>query len=406
MKDIFDKCAAFVAGPRMIDGGDYALAAQVFSGSSPPGNAGPWIESNGRRLLQFSSNNYLGLAMHSEVRAQATETVRRYGIGSPMGSRLLTGTTEHHVELERQVAAFKRCESALTFATGAMAMMGSLGCLAGAGDLLILDERAHATLVCGAKISGAQLRFFRHNDVEHLERILKGSAGDRAVGIVVDGVYSMDGDMAPLAELVALKKRYRARLIVDDAHGTGVCGEHGRGTAALFGVEHDVDLHLGTFSKAVGTIGGFVAGEKEVVEYLRYNSPTFAFTKAMPLAVVTATQKALGLLEKADAQRKTLWKNKLRLQEGLRRRGFPIGNTQTPITPIEIEGSGAIYIAHELRLVYGIWVAPVVYPAVRLGRSILRVIPTALHADSDIDYLLNSITMIRGSMILGSMAVT
>jgi 8-amino-7-oxononanoate synthase len=406
VRDIFHKCSQFLANPKMIDRAKCGLAAQIFSGSSPPGNAGPWIESNGQRMLQFSSNNYLGLAMHPEVRARAVEIVNQYGIGSPMGSRLLTGTTEHHLELERQVAAFKRCQSALTFASGAMAMMGTLACLARPGDLLILDEHAHATLVCGAKISGAEILFFRHNDVGHLEQILNRRAGSKAVAIVVDGVYSMDGDMAPLAELVALKQCYDARLIVDDAHGTGVCGQSGRGTAALFGVEDDVDLHLGTFSKAVGTIGGFVAGSRAVIEYIRYNAPTFAFTKAMPLAVVAATQQALQLLEEADAQRETLWENKRRLQDGLKDRGFQVGGTQSPITPIQIEGTEAIYFAHELRRVYGIWVAPVLYPAVPLGKSILRMIPTALHCEADIDYLLRGVSAIRGSMILGSMPVS
>jgi 7-keto-8-aminopelargonate synthetase-like enzyme len=343
--------------------------------------------------------------MRPEVRARAVEIVKQYGIGSPMGSRLLTGTTEHHLDLERQVAAFKRCESALTFPSGALAMMGTPACLARPDDLLILDEHAHATLVCGAKISGAEILFFRHNDLGHLEQILNRRAGSKPVAIVVDGVYSMDGDMAPLAELAALKKRYDARLIVDDAHGTGVCGESGRGTAALFGVEEDVDLHLGTFSKAVGTIGGFVAGSRAVIEFIRYNAPTFAFTKAMPLAVVAATQQALRLLEQADAERESLWKNTRRLQEGLQDRGFEIGGTESPITPIEIEGTEAVYFAHELRRVYGIWAAPVLYPAVPLGKSILRVIPTALHSASDIDYLLKGISAIRGSMILGSMPV-
>ncbi len=405
MNDIFDKCRQFLAGPKMLRREKSTLAAQLFSSASPPGNAGPWIEANGRRLLQFSSNNYLGLAMHPEIRQRAVEVVRRYGIGSPMGSRLLTGTTEHHLALEASVAKFKQTEAALTFATGAMAMMGTLACLARSDDLLILDERAHATLVCGGRISGAQMLFFRHNDVEHLERILGRWAGRKPAAIVVDGIYSMGGDMAPLPDLVALKTRYGVRLIVDDAHGTGVCGENGRGTAALLGVEEDVDLHLGTFSKAVGTMGGFVAGTRAVIEYLRYNAPTFVFSKAMPLAIAVATHRALELLQRADQQRRLLWENKQRLQEGLKRRGFAIGDTQSPITPIEIEGTEAIYFAQELRQVYGIWASPVLYPAVPLGTSILRVIPTALHTDSEIEYLLGSLTTIRGSMILGSMPV-
>ena len=405
MRDIFDKCKEFVSGPNGVRGEDREFAAELFSSVSPPGNAGPWMQLDGRRMLQFSTNDYLGLAMHPEVRARAVRIVQEYGVCSPMGSRLLTGNTEYHLLLEQEVAALKRCESALTFPAGAMATTGTLACLADSQDLLIMDEHAHATLICGAKASGVKILFFRHNHLEHLENILSKSADSRPLAIVVDGVYSMQGDLAPLAELVPLKKKYGARLIVDDAHGTGVCGENGRGTAAHFGVEDEVDLHLGTFSKAVGTIGGFVAGNRAVVEYIRYNAPTFVFTKAMPLAVAEATRLALELLDKADAQRKRLWENTRRLQGGLKARGFSIGNTQSPITPIQVDGTDALYIARELRQAYRIWVSPVIYPAVHLGKSLLRIIPTAMHTDADIDYLIDSITETRGSMILGSIRV-
>ena len=402
MTDLFDKCRTFVEGPKTVRGEIRAVAVDLFSGVSPPANAGPWMSHGNRRLLQFSTNDYLGLAMHPEVIQAAARATAEYGIGSPMGSRLLTGTTEAHLELERAVAAFKRTEAALTFTGGALTMIGALACLAKPGDLLVLDEHAHASLVCGAKISGAEMVYFRHNDLAHLEAILRTTAG-RPKAIVVDGVYSMQGDLGPLDELVPLKDRYGARLIVDDAHGTGVCGEHGRGTAAHFGVEREIDLHAGTFSKAVGTLGGFVAGDRTVIEYLRYNAPTLLFTKAMPLAVVAATCKSLELLQQADDRRERLWANRQRLQDGLRSHGLQIGRTQTPITPIQFTGTDALYYAHRLRTTYDIWVAPVVYPAVPLGQSILRVIPTAMHTAADIDLLLDALAKIRGSTILGSL---
>jgi 7-keto-8-aminopelargonate synthetase-like enzyme len=233
--------------------------------------------------------------------------------------------------------------------------------------------------------------------------ILSANVG-RRIGIVVDGVYSMQGDMAPLDELVGLKEQYRARLIVDDAHGTGVCGENGRGTAARFGVEGQIDLHAGTLSKALGTCGGFVAGDWTVIAYLRYNAPTFLFTKAMPLAVVAATRKSLDLLQRGQDRRDRLWANRERLQEGLKARGFEIGCTQSPITPIRFPGTEALYYAQELRTTYGIWLSPVIYPAVPLGRSILRVIPTAMHTASDVDFLIDALTRVRGSQVLGSLA--
>ncbi|NUQ61287.1 MAG: pyridoxal phosphate-dependent aminotransferase family protein [Pirellulales bacterium] len=406
MKDFFDKCEAFFSDNKTFGEGERHLAADIFSNVSPPGNAGPWMECDGRRVLQFSTNDYLGLAMHPEVRARAVEIVEQYGICSPMGSRLMTGTTDYHIELERKMAQFKRCESAVTFASGAMAMMGTLISLAGARDLLILDERAHASLILGAKASGAKLLFFRHNDVAHLESILERTADEHpSRAIVVDGVYSMDGDLGPLAEIAGLKKKYHARLIVDDAHGTGVFGEEGRGTAAHLGVEPAVDIHLGTFSKAIGTIGGFAAGDATVIEFVRYHAPTYIFTKAMPLVVVAATLVALDLLQNADDRRRTLWSNCRYLQQALKAKGLDLGRTESPITPIQLQGNDALYIADKLRKVYGIWVSPVVYPAISLGRSIIRVIPTAQHTEDDLDRLVDGLAEIRGAMVLGSMPV-
>jgi 8-amino-7-oxononanoate synthase len=398
LKDIFDKCVEFIDRPKTILADDHALAAELFTSVSPVANAGPWIQANGRKMLQFSTNDYLGLAMHPDVRARATEMVERYGVCSPMGSRVLTGTTEHHLRLEEKVARFKRTEAALTFATGSMAMMGALACVAHPRDILIMDQYAHASLVCGARISGAKILYFRHNDMDDLENILKKVVDSRALAIVVDGIYSMQGDMAPLPRLVELKKKYNARLLVDDAHGTGVCGENGRGTAAHFGVEDEIDLHMGTFSKALGTIGGFACGSRVVIDYIRYNAPTFLFTKAMPISIVAATEMALELLEHADDKRKRLWENTCRLQKGVRELGFSYGSTMSPITPIRANGTDALYIAQALRQEYGIWAVPVIYPGVHLGTSIVRVIPTASHSDSDIDHLIQSLGSVSKKM--------
>lgn len=389
----------------MIDAEQIALANEIFSAISPPANAGPVMTLGSRRMLQFSSNDYLGLSVHREVRRRASEIVEKYGIGAPFGSRLMSGTTEWHVELERRLATFKRTESALIFATGSSATIGTLGCLATAKDVIIADEFAHASLMCGAKISGARMAVFRHNDMGHLESLLAEYSDVGAMAIVVDGVYSMQGDRAPIDEIVPLAKDYGARLIVDDAHGTGACGEHGRGTASIFGMEDYVDIQLGTFSKAFGTTGGFVVGDRAVIEYIRFHAPTFVFTKSLSLAVVAATIKSLELLELADECRARLAKNTHQLQRGLKKLGFRIGQTESPITPIAFRGSEAIYVAHELRQAYGIWVAPVIYPAVPLGKSIIRVIPTSQHTAAQIDYLLESLAMVRASMILGSMPV-
>jgi len=389
--DILDRCFHFVDQQRIAAPEDVEVARRVLFDVSPIDNAGPSMEINGRRFLQFSTNDYLGLSMHPELRAVAAEYARRHGIGAPMGARPLTGNIELHLELERQVAAFKRAEAAITFTMGAGVMMGSIACLARPGDLLILDQLAHASLVCGAKISGATIKYFRHNDPASLERALEQSDPDQPKLIVVDGVYSMNGDIAPLPEICDLRDRYGARLFVDDAHGTGVCGENGRGAAELLGVEDRIDIHAGTFSKAFGTRGGFVAADQRVVFYIRSLAPTLLFTKAASACVTATTLKSLELVRKANDRRAKLWANARQLQSMLRERGFDIGQTETPITPICFEGSTGLYAADILRRKYGVWVSAVLWPAVRRGMSLIRVIPTALHEPEDIDYLVESL---------------
>ncbi len=391
MADIFDKCMRFRGEQRIARDDELPVAERVLFAESPIENAGPWIEHDGRRILQFSTNDYLGMSVHPEIRAVAADYVRRYGIGSPMGARPLTGTIGLHLELERELADFKRTEAALIFSMGAGAMLGAIACLARPGDLVILDQLAHASLVCGAKISGASIKFFRHNEPASLERALEYADPDQDTLVVVDGVYSMNGDIAPLREISDQCRRYGARLFVDDAHGTGVCGEHGRGAAEMLGVEDRIDLHAGTFSKAFGTYGGFVAGPKEIIFYIRCLAPTMLFTKAPPACVAAATLKSLELVRKADDRRERAWANANRLQSLLRERGFDVGATQTPITPISFGGNSALHVADILRRKHNIWVSPVVYPAVRRGAAILRVIPTALHEEDDILHLVDSI---------------
>ena len=390
MADIFDRCASFLEEQRIASPDELLVARRILFDVSPIDNAGPWMDMNGRRVLQFSTNDYLGLSIHPEVRAVAAEYAERHGIGAPMGARPLTGTCALHIELERQVADFKRTEASITFSMGAGAMMGVVACLSRPGDLLALDQYAHASLVCGGRISGATIKYFRHNDAESLERVLAQADPDQPKLIVVDGVYSMNGDIAPLPEICDIRDRYGARLLVDDAHGTGVCGDHGRGAAELLGVEERIDIHAGTFSKAFGTSGGFIAADESVVFYVRCLAPTMLFTKAPSACVTAATLKSLELVRQADGRRTKLWENARLLQSLLRERGIDIGETCTPITPISFGGNSALHVADILRRNHNIWVSAVVYPAVRPGSAIIRVIPTALHEPEDIHYLVDS----------------
>lgn len=395
MNDIFDKCREAPGGLAISDDEERALALELVGAQSPPDNSGPYVTCEGQTYIQFSSNDYLGLASDSAVKERAVEIVRQYGVSAPMGSRLMSGNTRFHMELERRMATFKRCEAAVTFTNGIGAMIGTLGCLADSRDLLIMDERVHASLRCGAKLSGAAMRFFRHNDMEHLTQILHSTGEFGARAVVVDGVYSMDGDVAPFAELAALKQEHGFRLIVDDAHGTGVFGENGRGAAFHFGADEHVDLHLGTFSKALGTIGGFVAGDEDVIRFISTNAPTFVFTKSMPLVIVATSTMALELLENADAERLMLWANARHLQESLLAAGFDIGKTRSPITPIRFPGNNALYAAQELRENHGIWASPVLYPAVEAGTSLLRLVPTARHTQEHIQQLIEGMLDVR-----------
>jgi len=392
MPDIFDKCTRFDRQSKIVSDRDRAVAYQVVYRKSPLDNAGPWVDAGDKRFLQFSTNDYLGLASHPKVRQAAADIVNKYGISAPMGARPLTGTIDLHNELEAELADFKRTEKCLVFSNGAFAMMGAVAALAGPRDLVVLDRYAHASLVCGAKISGARLRFFQHNDVEQLEAILMETPRSQPRMVVVDGVYSMQGDIAPLGDLCDICEKHGARLVVDDAHGTGVCGENGRGAAEMLGVEDRIDLHLGTCSKALATVGGFACGDAAVIHYLKYAAPTILFTKAMPACIAAATLESLKILRQAHDRRKRLWENRRVLQEGLKQLGYHIGNTQTPITPIQGNGTDAVHMSRALYDEHNIWASAVLYPAVPIGTSILRVIPTANHAPGDIQLLLTAMS--------------
>jgi len=391
MADIFDRCIHFRDEQRITSKDDLSVAERVLFDVLPIQNAGPWFQMNGNRFLQFSTNDYLGISVRPEVRGQAAEMAERFGISAPMGARPLTGTCELHLELEEKVAAFKRVESAVIFSTGAGAMMGVIGGLAKPGDLIIMDQLVHASLICGAKISGASIKYFRHNDRDNLERVLKLADPKQAKLIVVDGVYSMNGDISHLKEICDLRDMYGARLLVDDAHGNGVCGPTGRGVAELLDVEQRIDIHAGTFSKAFGTSGGFITGEKSVMFYIRSLSPSLLFTKAPSAVVTAATLKAVDLVDGAAEERTKLWQNASYLQKSLQKQGFDIGETRTPITPISLGGNRALYVADILRRKHNIFVSAVLYPAIRRGSTILRIVPTALHTSEDIDRLVRSI---------------
>jgi 8-amino-7-oxononanoate synthase len=396
MSDLFEKCDAFFDVMKRRMGDDFEECRNQFFRRFPVDNCQPHILlHDGREVLQVATNDYLGLALHPEVIEAAVNVARSFGVGTPLGARPLTGNTELHEELERRLAEFRCTEGCLVHNLGLGAMSGTISSLVGRGDFVFVDAFAHSCIHEGAKLAKGEAVQFGHNDLADLERKLKAVPHEASKLIAVDGVYGMSGDLAPLPELVELKKRYNARLFVDDAHGTGVLGANGRGTAEHFGVEADVDLHGGTFAKAFGTFGGYVAGPNRVLDYLRFVSPAFVLTKSLPAALTAATLKSLELMCRMPERRTRLWQNLTLLREELRNAGFDIGNPQGAVTSIATRGHRAMRAVRMLDADYNIIANGVMYPAVPQGISIIRITVSALHSSEDMRRLVAALSQIN-----------
>jgi 7-keto-8-aminopelargonate synthetase-like enzyme len=412
MPDIFEKCDDFLERMERMAGDNFDALSEVFYRVYPIANSEPHIQFRGREVLQVATNDYLSLATHPEAIAAATEIASKYGAGTPLGARPLTGTTELHLELERRLAEFRRTESCIVYNLGLGAMSGTVACLVGRKERVFVDEYAHGCLHDGARLARGEDSRFRHNDLDDLERQLRACPPEQAKLIAVDGVYGMSGDLAPLPELVELKKRYGAQLLVDDAHGTGVLGEHGRGTPEHFGVEDEIDLHGGTFAKSFGTFGGYIAGPERVIRYLRFQSPAYVLTKALPASIAAATIVTLDLIQREPERRVKLWENLNALRDGLRAAGLNIGNPQGAVTSIWMRGFRALPVIHELERRYNILANLVLYPAVPYNTSIIRVTLTAAHSLSDVARVIDALSDIHkrqplqdGEMIEGALPV-
>lgn len=400
MADIFEKCDDFWRRARRKGGADFEELLGTFSRIYPITNCTPHIEFRGRRMLQVATNDYLGLATHPEAIAAAEAVVREHGAGTPLGARPLTGSTALHVELEEKLAAFRRTEACLVHNLGLGAMSGTIASLVGRKDHVFVDSFAHGCVHDGARLSRGKVYLFRHNDMEDLENQLRSCPIDQAKLICVDGVYGMSGDLAPLPELVELKHRYGAQLLVDDAHGTGVLGANGRGTSEHFGVEDEVDLHGGTFAKAFGTFGGYMGGPRKVLDFLRLNSPAFVLTKALPAAQTAQTLKSLELMQRLPERRAKLWENLNALRAGLRDAGLDIGNPQGAVTAVWTRGVRAMPAVRALEKDYGILANLVMYPAVPQGISIIRMTLSALHSLDDVGRVVDALARINRQMPL------
>jgi 7-keto-8-aminopelargonate synthetase-like enzyme len=400
MADVFEKCDEFWARMQKIAGDSMVSLRDTFFRRFPITNCTPTYMRNGKEFLQVSTNDYLGLAVHPEVIQAGYEVARVHGIGTPLGARPLTGNTDLHLQLEEQLAKYRLTESSLVYNLGLSAMSGTIACLVGRKERIFVDAYAHSCVHDGARLCKGEASWFAHNDMDDLEQQLKACPDDVPKMIAVDGVYGMSGDLAPLDKLVELKKKYNARLFVDDAHGTGVLGENGRGTCELFGVEDDVDLHGGTFAKSFGTFGGYICGPEHVLRFVRHVSPGFMLTKALPAAIVASTIKSLELMQTMPERRLKLWENINVLRNGLRANGFNIGNPEGAVTSIFTRGVTALHAVKMLEDEHNIIVNPVMYPAVPYGTSIVRMTPSALHTTDQMQQLIDALVAVANKIPL------
>ena len=348
---------------------------------------GPVVRIAGRDVVLLASNDYLGLANHPDVIAAAVRATQIYGAGSG-AARLVSGSLPPHLELEHSLAQFKGTQSALTFGSGYLANIGALPALIGRGGLILADRLCHASLIDGCRLSGADLRIYRHNDMEHLAALLAKRRAGRPTLIVTDGVFSMDGDLCPLPELVTLAASHEADLYVDDAHGTGVMGAEGRGTVEHYGLEARIPLQMGTLGKALGSSGAFIAGPEHTVQYLLHRCRSFMFATAPPPASAAAAVTALQIVQREPERRRRLWENRDRLFTGLRRLGFRLAPTVTPIMPMLIGQAETAVRFSEHLLEHGIFAPAVRPPTVPAGTSRIRVTVTSEHTQAHIDQAL------------------
>ena len=355
------------------------------------GELGPRMTFRGKEMIVWSLNNYLGLVNHPEVRKVDTEAAARYGMGNPMGARMMSGNTGLHEELEKVISAFVSREDTMLLNFGYQGIMSCIDALVNRRDVIVYDAEAHACIVDGVRLHMGHRYAFKHNDIEDCEKQLQRAtemAEKNGGGILVitEGVFGMDGEQGKLREIVELKKKYEFRILIDDAHGFGYMGPTGAGADEAQGCQDGIDLYFSTFVKSLGSIGAFISGPKAVLKYLRYNTRSQIFAKSLPLMIVEGMLKRMEMVKTMPELREKLWSNVKKLQSGLQERGFDIGHTNSPVTPIYMKGElpEATQMVVDLRENYHIFCSIVVYPVIPKGDIIYRIIPTASHSDEDI----------------------
>ncbi|MFC0875743.1 aminotransferase class I/II-fold pyridoxal phosphate-dependent enzyme [Saccharicrinis sp. FJH2] len=402
--DLFDKILA-----DQGDLGKYRQQAHgYFMFPKLEGEINPRMKFRGKEVLTWSLNNYLGLANHPEVRKTDAEAAAKWGLGYPMGARMMSGHTSLHEKLEAQLADFVGKEDSYLLNFGYQGMVSIIDSVVNRNDVIVYDSESHACILDGMRLHMGKRFVFQHNDIENLERQLTravklAETQKGGVLVITEGVFGMAGDLGRLDDITALKDRFKFRLLVDDAHGFGTMGKTGAGTGEHFGVQDKIDLYFSTFAKSMASIGAFIAGDEVIINYLRYNMRSQIFAKSLPMPLVEGALKRLEILKNNPELKSNLWEVVNKLQSGLKAEGFNLGHTQSPVTPVYLSGSvpEATNLVMDLRENYNVFCSIVVYPVIPKGQLMLRIIPTASHTIEDVEYTIKAFSEVRANLEAG-----
>lgn len=409
MADIFERLLKNY-GPI---GQHRARAHGYFAFPKLEGPIGSRMQFRGKEMIVWSLNNYLGLANHPEVRKADADGAKEFGLALPMGARMMSGNSNHHEQLEEELAAFEGKEDAALLNYGYQGMVSIIDVLCGRHDVIVYDAESHACIIDGLRLHPGHRYVFKHNDIADFEKQLQRASQlvekQNAGGILVitEGVFGMAGDQGKLKEIADLKNKYQFRLLVDDAHGFGTLGKTGAGAGEAQGVQDKIDLYFSTFAKSMASIGAFIAGDKDIIDYIRYNIRSQIFAKSLPMPLVIGNLKRLELLKTKPELKNKLWENATKLQNGLKERGFDIGKTDSVVTPVYMKGDvpEATAMVTDLRENYGVFCSIVVYPVIPKGHIIYRLIPTAAHTDDDINQTLKAFSETKQKLDAGEYKV-
>jgi glycine C-acetyltransferase len=409
MADIFEKLVKNY-GPI---GQHRERAHGYFAFPKLEGPIGSRMLFRGKEKIVWSLNNYLGLANHPEIRKVDAEASQQYGLAYPMGARMMSGNSNHHEQLESELAAFVQKEDAILMNFGYQGIMSAIDAICGRHDVIVYDAESHACIIDGLRLHPGHRYVFKHNDIADCEKQLQRATaliekqGTGGILVITEGVFGMAGDQGKLKEIAELKNKYEFRLLVDDAHGFGTLGETGAGAGEEQGCQEAIDLYFSTFAKSMASIGAFLAGPRVIIDYIRYNIRSQIFAKSLPMPIVVGNLKRLEMLRNMPELKEKLWSNARKLQNGLKSRGFDIGKTDSPVTPVYMKGGveEATAMVMDLRENYHIFCSIVVYPVIPKGHIIYRLIPSAAHTDTDIEETLKAFTETKAKLDAGTYKV-